>query len=130
MADAAVEELLRLTQRLLESIARKDWATYQELCDPSLTAFEPEAAGHLVEGMAFHEFYFRLGGGTAQQNTTLCAPQVRLMGDVAVVTYVRLSQFLGPDGVAYTAATEETRVWQRQQGRWRHVHFHRSPLPA
>jgi hypothetical protein len=21
---------------------------------------------------------------------------------------------------------EETRVWQRQNGRWKHVHFHRS----
>ncbi|MFM8486316.1 MAG: hypothetical protein ACKOCH_08260 [Bacteroidota bacterium] len=22
---------------------------------------------------------------------------------------------------------EETRVWHRQQGKWKHVHFHRSP---
>lgn len=128
MADAAVEELLRLTQRLLESIARKDWATYHELCDPSLTAFEPEAAGHLVEGMAFHEFYFRLGGGTAQQNTTLCAPHVRVLGDAAVVAYTRLTQRVGADGTPGTTGFNETRVWQRQQGRWRHVHFHRSPL--
>ena len=26
------------------------------------------------------------------------------------------------------AAFEETRVWQRRDGRWRHVHFHRSPV--
>ena len=24
---------------------------------------------------------------------------------------------------------EETRVWQLEEGRWRHVHFHRSPCP-
>jgi hypothetical protein len=27
-----------------------------------------------------------------------------------------------------TTATEETRVWQRKDGRWQHVHFHRSLL--
>lgn len=31
--------------RLLESIAAGDWGTYAELCDASLTCFEPEAQG-------------------------------------------------------------------------------------
>src|SRR5260221_464896 len=83
------QELLDLTQRLLESIANGDWATYEELCDPSLTAFEPEALGHCVEGMAFHHFYFRRGGARGDHGTTLSSPHVRLMGDVAVVSYVR-----------------------------------------
>ena len=43
MADSLADELLRLNARLLESIASGDWATYEELCDPSLTAFEPDA---------------------------------------------------------------------------------------
>ena len=30
----------------------------RHLCSPSMTAFEPEARGNLVEGMAFHKFYF------------------------------------------------------------------------
>jgi calcium/calmodulin-dependent protein kinase (CaM kinase) II len=130
MADAPQQELLELTRRLLDSIARADWATYQELCDPTLTAFEPEARGQLVEGMDFHHFYFNLGGARRQHHTTLCAPRVRLMGDAAVVSYVRLNQRVGADGAPYTAAFEETRVWQRQDGRWKHVHFHRSPLPV
>ena len=66
MADSTGNELLALNQRLLESIASGDWATYQELCDPGLTAFEPEAHGQLVEGLAFHEFYFKLGGFSAR----------------------------------------------------------------
>ena len=28
------------------------------MCDPSVTAFEPEALGNLVEGLDFHRFYF------------------------------------------------------------------------
>ena len=82
MADAPQQELLELTRRLLDSIARADWATYQELCDPTLTAFEPEARGQLVEGMDFHRFYFDLGGARRQHHTTLCAPRVRLMGEL------------------------------------------------
>ena len=30
----------------------------RRLCDPHLTAFEPEALGNLVEGLEFHKFYF------------------------------------------------------------------------
>ena len=129
MADSSTGELLDLTQRLLDAIAQADWATYDELCDPTLTAFEPEALGQRVEGMAFHHFYFELGGARRQYHTTMCAPHVRLMGDVAVVTYVRLNQRVREDNAPHTTAFEETRVWQRQNGRWKHVHFHRSQLP-
>lgn len=125
MAEATSDELLRLNQRLLESIACGDWATYTELCDPSLTAFEPEAVGQLVQGLEFHRFYFQLGGAKEPRVTTMASPLVRLFGDVAVLTYVRLNQRLGAAGPA-TTATEETRVWHRRDGRWRHVHFHRS----
>jgi ketosteroid isomerase-like protein len=121
-------ELLHLTQRLLDAITSGDWSTYQELCDPSLTAFEPEAAGQLVQGLAFHHFYFELGGIRGRHQTTMCSPHVRMMGDVAVVAYTRLIQRVGPEGDSVTVATTETRIWQRQQGRWRHVHFHRSAL--
>lgn len=34
---------------------------YRKICDPGLTAFEPEALGNLVEGMDFHRFYFENG---------------------------------------------------------------------
>ena len=32
-----------------------------KICDPHLTAFEPESMGNLVEGMDFHKFYFENG---------------------------------------------------------------------
>ena len=130
MTDDVTQELLRLTQRLLDSIARADWATYEELCDPGLTAFEPESCGQLVEGLAFHRFYFDLGGVRGRSQTTMCQPHVRVLGDAAVVTYQRLVQRVGPDGLPVTDASAETRVWQRRDGRWRHVHFHRTPLTA
>ena len=33
----------------------------RKICDPHLTAFEPESLGNLVEGMDFHKFYFENG---------------------------------------------------------------------
>jgi ketosteroid isomerase-like protein len=127
MSNAVESELLERNQRLLDSIAQGDWATYSELCDPSLTAFEPEALGRLVEGMDFHSFYFKLSGGQVKPQNTMCDPHIRVIGDVAIVAYYRLTQFVDADGHPGTRGTEETRIWQRQEGRWRHVHFHRSP---
>ena len=124
------QELLSLNQRLLDCIAAGDWAAYQELCDPSLTAVEPESHGQRVEGLAFHRFYFDLGGVRGRHHTTMSDVHVRLLGEAAVLSYVRLVQRLGPDGQPLTAAHAETRVWQRRDGRWRHVHFHRSALPS
>jgi hypothetical protein len=124
---AVIDELLELNQRLLESIMTADWEAYAALCDPTISAFEPEARGQLVEGLDFHSFYFDRGGIEGPHNTTMASPHVRLMGnDAAVVSYVRLVQRLDESGKPVTSRGEETRVWQRQNGVWRHVHFHRS----
>jgi ketosteroid isomerase-like protein len=128
--DPVVQELLTLNQRLLDAIAAGDWDTYQGLVAADITCFEPEARGHLVEGMAFHEFYFRLGEGNPKPKhltTTMVAPHVKLLGDAAaLVAYVRLVQKLDAAGNPVTVESEETRIWQKRGGRWQHVHFHRS----
>jgi len=127
------QDLIELTRKLLASIAGGDWGTYSQLCDPSLTCFEPECNGHLVEGMDFHQFYFDNAPepGPANppmaHNTTVTAPHVRMLGeDAAVVSYVRLVQSMHPENGASTRQSLETRVWQRQDGDWKHVHCHRS----
>src|SRR5687767_9540544 len=99
MSDAVKSELIAMNQKLLTAIVGGDWKTYAELCDASLTCFEPEACGHLVEGMPFHKFYFDLpaaGPKPAVGTTvTMSSPHVRLMGtEAAVVTYIRLNQKL------------------------------------
>lgn len=129
MADSSQEprdELLQLSQQLLDSIDRQDWDTYTTLCDPTLTAFEPEAVSHLVAGMDFHRFYFEMESTGRVQQSTVSSPDIRLLGDTAVVCYVRLVQRVQPDGSAASFAFEETRIWTKQSGQWRHVHFHRS----
>lgn len=57
----------------------------------------------------------------------MASPHVRQMGaDAAVLSYIRLNQKLNSAGEPVTVAVEETRVWQRIGGAWKHVHFHRS----
>jgi len=124
-----IELILGLNERLLKSIAEGDWETYCELCDPTLSCFEPESRGQLVEGMDFHRYYFEHAQPSTERNTTICSPHVRLLGDAAVVSYVRLIQILDDAGKHATLRFEETRVWQCQENVWRHVHFHRSACP-
>lgn len=122
------KELVALTQKLLDSISAGDWATYADLCDPTLTAIEAEAPGQVVVGLDFHKFYFDLGGVRGRHRTTMSNTAVRLMGDAAVVTYARLVQRLDGDGKPITATGMETRVWQKVGGTWKHVHFHRTSM--
>ncbi|MCE9544875.1 MAG: DUF4440 domain-containing protein [Planctomycetia bacterium] len=120
-------EILEVNQALLDAIAGGDWDAYSELCAADLTAFEAESRGQLVEGMEFHRFYFDLPAGQGPVNTTMTMPHVRQLGaDAAVICYVRLTQRLGPGGDPVTGRFEETRIWHRIEGRWQHVHFHRS----
>jgi calcium/calmodulin-dependent protein kinase (CaM kinase) II len=127
--DRGPAELLQLTARLLRSIAEGDWKTYTELCDPQLSAFEPESSGHLVEGMDFHRFYFDLPSAPnpSPKNNTIASPKVWMLGpDAGVVAYVRVVQRLNEAGQPVSVCSQETRVWQRREGQWKHVHFHRS----
>ena len=121
--------LINLTRCLLESITAGNWQAYNELCDSSISCFEPEARGNLVEGLDFHQFYFDLDHKSLKAQTTMVRPHVRLMGDTAIVSYVRLTQVA--DAITKevsTKAAEETRVWNRSDGNWKHVHFHRSTI--
>lgn len=127
MSDQAT--LINLTHCLLESIITGNWEAYNELCDPSLSCFEPEARGNLIEGMDFHRFYFELDHSNTKMQCTMVRPHVRVLGDTAVVSYVRATQVLDQStGAVSTRTSEETRVWHRIEGNWKHVHFHRSQV--
>ncbi|XP_071562978.1 calcium/calmodulin-dependent protein kinase II isoform X8 [Temnothorax nylanderi] len=126
------QEIIKMTEQLIESINTGDFEAYTKICDPHLTAFEPEALGNLVEGMDFHKFYFDnavLGKNCKAVNTTILNPHVHLLGeDAACIAYVRLTQYMDKQGVAHTQQSEESRVWHKRDNKWQNVHFHRSAL--
>uniref|UniRef100_A0A8C6UMN3 calcium/calmodulin-dependent protein kinase n=1 Tax=Neogobius melanostomus TaxID=47308 RepID=A0A8C6UMN3_9GOBI len=55
---ARKQEIIKITEQLIEAINNGDFEAYAKICDSGLTSFEPEALGNLVEGMDFHRFYF------------------------------------------------------------------------
>ncbi|XP_045142254.1 calcium/calmodulin-dependent protein kinase type II subunit beta isoform X1 [Echinops telfairi] len=106
------QEIIKITEQLIEAVNNGDFEAYAKICDPGLTSFEPEALGNLVEGMDFHRFYF--------ENCE----------DAACIAYIRLTQYIDGQGRPRTSQSEETRVWHRREGKWQNVHFHCSGAPV
>ncbi|XP_067672572.1 calcium/calmodulin-dependent protein kinase type II subunit delta-like isoform X8 [Haliotis asinina] len=123
------QEIIKLTEQMLQAITSGDYEAYTKLIDPHLTSFEPEALGNLIVGMDFHKFYFDhvLSKNNKPVNTSILNPHVHLLGeDAACIAYIRLTQYIDRNGLPVTMQSEETRIWQRKDGKWQNVHFHRS----
>ncbi|XP_039215917.1 calcium/calmodulin-dependent protein kinase type II subunit gamma isoform X5 [Crotalus tigris] len=127
------QEIIKITEQLIEAINNGDFEAYTKICDPGLTSFEPEALGNLVEGMDFHKFYFEnlLSKNSKPIHTTILNPHVHVIGDdAACIAYIRLTQYIDGQGRPRTMQSEETRVWHRRDGKWLNVHYHCSGAPA
>ncbi|KAM6130516.1 calcium/calmodulin-dependent protein kinase type II subunit gamma isoform 5-T5 [Phoenicopterus ruber ruber] len=127
------QEIIKITEQLIEAINNGDFEAYTKICDPGLTSFEPEALGNLVEGMDFHKFYFEnlLSKNSKPIHTTILNPHVHVIGeDAACIAYIRLTQYIDGQGRPRTTQSEETRVWHRRDGKWLNVHYHCSGAPA
>ncbi|XP_073741119.1 calcium/calmodulin-dependent protein kinase type II subunit beta isoform X7 [Callorhinus ursinus] len=127
------QEVIKITEQLIEAVNNGDFEAYAKICDPGLTSFEPEALGNLVEGMDFHRFYFEnlLAKNSKPIHTTILNPHVHVIGeDAACIAYIRLTQYIDGQGRPRTSQSEETRVWHRRDGKWQNVHFHCSGAPV
>uniref|UniRef100_A0A8C2ISA4 calcium/calmodulin-dependent protein kinase n=1 Tax=Cyprinus carpio TaxID=7962 RepID=A0A8C2ISA4_CYPCA len=132
-AHSRKQEIIKITEQLIEAINNGDFEAYAKICDPGLTCFEPEALGNLVEGMDFHRFYFEnlLSKNSKPIHTTILNPHVHLIGDeAACIAYIRLTQYVDGQGRPRSSQSEETRVWHRRDSKWQNVHFHCSGAPA
>ena len=129
-------EIIGVTTKLLGAVGCGDYDTYSRLSDASLTCVEPETQGNIIEGLAFHKYFFDLGRATflperpPPKLNTVSSPHVRMLGpDHALIVYIRVIQ----QGDKISTA-EETRIWKRDgvSNEWKNVHFHvrDPPLPA
>ncbi|XP_034452846.1 calcium/calmodulin-dependent protein kinase (CaM kinase) II beta 1 isoform X15 [Hippoglossus hippoglossus] len=130
---ARKQEIIKITEQLIEAINNGDFEAYAKICDHGLTSFEPEALGNLVEGMDFHRFYFEnlLAKNSKPIHTTILNPHVHLIGeDAACIAYIRLTQYVDSQDRPRSSQSEETRVWHRRDSKWQNIHFHCSGAPA
>ncbi|NXY49703.1 KCC2A kinase, partial [Ceuthmochares aereus] len=124
------QEIIKVTEQLIEAISNGDFESYTKMCDPGMTAFEPEALGNLVEGLDFHRFYFE------NRKQLPCLPRDSShlpwaqLYESACIAYIRITQYVDAGGIPRTAQSEETRIWHRRDGKWQIVHFHRSGAPS
>ncbi|NXF57780.1 KCC2D kinase, partial [Ciccaba nigrolineata] len=134
---ARKQEIIKVTEQLIEAINNGDFEAYTKICDPGLTSFEPEALGNLVEGMDFHRFYFENGKHSFFISVNLhLGRKVWFFSEFCYMcfsvcfccTYSHIIGHLG--GMPKTMQSEETRVWHRRDGKWQNVHFHRSGSPT
>jgi len=135
---SARDIVLQKNQELLNAVMANDWTTYKSMCCPSLSCFEAESRSHLAVGLDFHKYYYDLAASSGPipvKQASMASPHVRFVGKTcAILSYVRLVQFVGNDGAPQTARAEETRVWELKKqdpansagSDWVHVHFHRS----
>ncbi|NXR28990.1 KCC2D kinase, partial [Cinclus mexicanus] len=136
---ARKQEIIKVTEQLIEAINNGDFEAYTKICDPGLTSFEPEALGNLVEGMDFHRFYFENG------KYSLFISNIFFFLDFCyrcflvsfcsayshITEHLRgQRRYMDGSGMPKTMQSEETRVWHRRDGKWQNVHFHRSGSPT
>uniref|UniRef100_A0A670Z2N6 calcium/calmodulin-dependent protein kinase n=1 Tax=Pseudonaja textilis TaxID=8673 RepID=A0A670Z2N6_PSETE len=120
------QEIIKITEQLIEAVNNGDFEAYAKICDPGLTSFEPEALGNLSIAL-----YKMLSKNNKPIHTTILNPHVHVIGeDAACIAYIRLTQYIDGQGRPRTCQSEETRVWHRRDGKWQNVHFHCSGAPV
>ncbi|NWR97435.1 KCC2D kinase, partial [Motacilla alba] len=133
---ARKQEIIKVTEQLIEAINNGDFEAYTKICDPGLTSFEPEALGNLVEGMDFHRFYFENGKYSIFISDIIfsefcyrCFSVCFCSAHSHTTGHLR-GERRDFSGMPKTMQSEETRVWHRRDGKWQNVHFHRSGSPT
>jgi calcium/calmodulin-dependent protein kinase (CaM kinase) II len=124
------QEILDLTRQLLENIYVHPSASYYEdHVDPGVTAYE--GLPTRKDGIGYHLVALKTledaSGGKTANHLELLNPKVQLYGDFAVVTCTtEVTNFGGTK--MEVDLLNETRVWVRIDGKWKLVHFHKSPV--
>lgn len=118
-------EIYQITLDLLHAIRRGQVDMYRELCSPSLTCIEPETSGNVVEGLDFHLFFLSHINKKLEYHIEILNPIIKVFNDTAYISYSLLSNIY--ENSSFNLKTVfETRIYNKENGKWRMVHFHRS----
>ncbi|HZO87845.1 MAG TPA: nuclear transport factor 2 family protein [Chthonomonadaceae bacterium] len=127
--DATERELLEITWRLLHAIHTGDAETYAAYSAADLSCYE-DVCPYRVDGLEFHlTMIQQMAKNPALKpiRFDMLTPRIQVYGnDTGIVTYTRLMTY-DEGGKPRWSTFNETRVFVRQEGKWKMVHFHRSP---
>lgn len=119
------QEVWATIEAFNRAFAANDVETYFTFIDEDITVLTP-GNPYRIEGLADDRAGFEFGlreGYTRISFFQEMQPQVRVLGDTAVVTYFSRGRY-GAGDKAYTAYLKETDVLVRTGNGWKIVHIH------
>ena len=124
-------EIIELTEKLLNYIDNQNWDGYLDLTDETLSCIEPETSNKIVLGLDFHKFYFNKENlpKNLTFKSSVSEPYVRLLGETAMICYIRKLDIYDTNIEKHEhKAIGETRIWNKSNinNKWKMVHFHKS----
>ncbi len=130
MAQSAEEEIIAAQHAHFETFRAGDAPAHIAQHAPDKTSFDA-VGGLLVEAQSLEEqvrdLQAEVDAGTVL-NLYLRHLQVRIYGDAAVVTGYIVGTTTNPDGSVGQTMNRRTAVLIRQEGEWKEVHSHASPV--
>ncbi len=125
---AQQEELLNITWQMLEAIHTGDYETYGLFTSEELSCFE-DVCAYRIDGLEFHlSLISQMARNPANrpERFDILSPRIQLYGETGIVTYTRLMTY-SDNGKPKWQTYNESRVFVRESGEWKMVHFHRTP---
>ena len=122
---SAKVELEPVLLDLLNVIQQGDSLKYKEMTNDNLTCFEPGTQDLPVEGLPFHNLWLNEIPSNEPYHIEIINPTYRIIGNVGYAAY---SLIVGRvvDGIPQARKSTETRIFEKNSGKWKMIHFHRS----
>ncbi|OLS26090.1 MAG: hypothetical protein HeimC3_10630 [Candidatus Heimdallarchaeota archaeon LC_3] len=120
-----IKEVKEVLMKILHGIQLRDNDTYKTYVKEDLTCFEPESQGFQIDGLDFHLFFGKVIPKPESYHLEIVRPTIRVFSDTAYASYTLLvSKKQGVD--VKISSANETRIFQKEDGIWKMIHFHRS----
>jgi ketosteroid isomerase-like protein len=119
------EEFQATLLELHHAITKAEVKTYRQLVSEAVTCFEPETGGAQVKGIDMHIFFVKNSTAPDYYYFDIIDPTFNVCGDMAYAAYTFLLAEIS-DGKTTSTTENVTRIFQKKEGTWKMVHFHRS----
>lgn len=121
------QSVIDTVQTLLNVISTGNVEAYARMVADDVSCFEHDAPPYRIDGVEFHLNMMKERKGRSRvTRIDVLAPRVQRFGNIAIATYTVLKTVLDDDDDLSFDTANETRVFERREGDWIMVHFHRS----